>query len=72
MTKRDKGAAGGRGREKERKKDDREVKRGTNTGQQGYDEDRVGSGVEGERAGRRKGRSAVVSLRLWGRKEGEE
>lgn len=64
MTKRDKGA-GGRG--KERKKDDREVKRGTNTGQQGY-EDRVGSGMEGER----KGRSAVVSLRLRGRKEGEE
>lgn len=58
-------------KEGERKKDNREVKRGTDTGQQGY-EDRVGRGVEGERAGRRKGRGAVVSLRLRGRKEGEE
>lgn len=37
-------------REREREKDDREVKRGTDTGQQGY-EDRVGRGVEGGREG---------------------
>lgn len=69
MTKREKGAAVGRGRERGRATKGGE--KGTDTGQQGY-EDRVGRGVEGERAGRRKGRGAIVSLRLRGRKEGEE
>lgn len=42
-------------RERKTERNDREVKRGTSTGQQGY-EDGVGRGVEGERAGKRKGR----------------
>lgn len=73
MTKREEGAAvrTGREREKEREKNDREVKRGTGMRQQGY-EDGVGRGEEGKRARRRKGRNAVVNLRLRGRKEGEE
>lgn len=58
-----------RKRERKREKDERKVKRGIGTGQQGY-EDGVGRGEEGEGARRRKGRGAVVSLQLRGRKEG--
>lgn len=46
MTKREKDAAAGRGRERGRATKGGE--KGTDTGQQGY-EDRVGRGVEGEK-----------------------